>query len=169
MDNPRLLTTVQDKLKANFADSFISSEIIADYPTFIVKKEAIAEIIKFLYNDNELAFQYLTTMAGLHFPDNKGEEFGVMYQLHNLPKNLRIRLKIFFSVNDLNVPSITSVFSAANWMERQEFDFFGIILKGHPNLKRILNMDEMDYHPMRKEYALEDGTREDKDDKMFGR
>ena len=54
-------------------------------------------------------------------------------------------------------------------MERQEYDFFGIIFSGHPNLKRILNMDEMTYHPMRKEYALEDGTREDKDDKMFGR
>ena len=67
------------------------------------------------------------------------------------------------------MPSITSVFSAANWMERQEFDFFGIIFTGHPNLKRILNMDEMTYHPMRKEYPLEDGTREDKNDKMFGR
>jgi NADH-quinone oxidoreductase subunit C len=92
-----------------------------------------------------------------------------MYMLHNLPKNLRIRLKIFFPINDPYVPTITTVFSAANWMERQEFDFFGIIFKGHPNLKRILNMDEMTYHPMRKEYPLEDGTREDKDDRYFGR
>ena len=108
-------------------------------------------------------------MAAIHYPENQGHEFAVMYQLHNLPKNFRIRLKIEFSNSDVNVPSITSVFSAANWMERQEFDFFGIIFRGHPNLKRILNMDEMNYHPMRKEYALEDGTREDKDDKMFGR
>ena len=54
-------------------------------------------------------------------------------------------------------------------MERETFDFYGINFKGHPNLKRILNMEDMKYHPMLKEYPLEDGTREDKDDKMFGR
>jgi NADH-quinone oxidoreductase subunit C len=167
MDN--LLTTVQEKLKAQFGDGLISSEILSDYPVFTVKSSLICDVVRFLYDDQDLAFQYLTTLAGIHYPENKGQELAVMYQLHNLPKNLRIRLKIYFSINDPVVPTITPVFSAANWMERQEFDFFGIIFSGHPNLKRILNMDEMTYHPMRKEYALEDGTREDKDDKMFGR
>lgn len=169
METQALLTLVETKLKAQFGDGFISSSLNVDYPEFVVKRDLICDVVKFLYNDEDLAFQYLTTMAALHFPDHEGQEFGVMYQLHNLPKNLRIRIKIFFSGNDVNVPSITPVFSAANWMERQEFDFFGIVFRGHPNLKRILNMDEMTYFPMRKEYALEDGTREDKDDKMFGR
>jgi len=169
MDNNSLLTIIQDKLTSQFGSDFLSAELVAEYPTFIVKKDSIANVIKFLYDDKELAFQYLTTLAAIHYPDNQGQEFAVMYQLHNLPKNLRIRVKIFFSVNDLAVPSITSIFSGANWMERQEYDFFGIQFIGHPNLKRILNMDDMDYHPMRKEYALEDGTRKDKDDKMFGR
>ena len=164
-----LISTVGDKLKTQFGTAIISSEMIDDYPVFVVNRDNILEIVKFLYADEELAFQYLTTLAGLHYPDNKGNELGVMYQLHNLQKNYRIRLKLFFSINDLVVPSITSVFSGANWMERQEFDFYGIIFKGHPNLKRILNMDDMNYHPMRKEYPLEDGTREDKDDRMFGR
>ena len=169
MDNNSLLTIIQNKLTSQFGNDFLSAEMVAEYPTFVVKKDSIAQVIKFLYEDKELAFQYLTTLAGIHYPDKQGQEFAVMYQLHNLPKNLRIRLKIFFSVNDLVVPSITSIFSGANWMERQEYDFFGIQFKGHPNLKRILNMDDMDYHPMRKEYALEDNTRKDKDDKMFGR
>jgi NADH-quinone oxidoreductase subunit C len=169
MDTQALLTTVQDKLKAKFGEGVIAAETVADYPVYTIKRDIICEVIKFLYNDEELAFQYLTTMAGLHYPDNQGHELAVMYQLHNLPNNLRIRLKIFFAISDPHVPSITSVFSAANWMERQEFDFFGIIFTGHPNLKRILNVDDMNYHPMRKEFALEDGTREDKDDKMFGR
>jgi NADH-quinone oxidoreductase subunit C len=167
--NQSLLSTVGDKLKTHFEAGLISAEMVADYPVFIVNRDIIEEVVKFLYHDEELAFQYLTTLAGLHYPDNKGHELGVMYQLHNLQKNFRIRLKIFFSINDPVVPTITTVFSGANWMERQEFDFYGIIFKGHPNLKRILNVDDMNYHPMRKEYPLEDGTREDKDDRMFGR
>lgn len=169
MDTQTLLTTVEHRLKAHFGEGLLSSEMVADYPVFTVRRDIICDVVRFLYNEEELGFQYLTTMAGLHFPDHAGHELGVMYQLHNLQKNLKIRLKIFFSINDPHVPSITPVFSAANWMERQEFDFYGIIFTGHPNLKRILNMDEMTYHPMRKEYPLEDGTREDKDDKMFGR
>ena len=60
-------------------------------------------------------------------------------------------------------------FHAANWMERETYDFYGVNFVGHPNLKRILNVDEMDYFPMRKEFPLEDQTRIDKDDEMFGR
>lgn len=169
MEKEALLTTVQDRLKAQFGEGVISSEILYDFPVITVKRELICDIVRFLYNEEELAFQYLTTLAAIHYPEVKGKEFCVMYQLHNLPKNFRIRLKIFFSSSDPVVPTITPVFSAANWLERQEFDFFGVIFSGHPNLKRILNMEDMTYHPMRKEYPLEDGTREDKDDKMFGR
>lgn len=169
MDKETLLTTVQDKLKAEFGSGFISSEMVADYPVFTINRDIICDVIRFLYNDEELAFQYLTTACAIHYPDNHGKELAMMYQLHNLPKNLRIRIKIFFSINDPHVPTITPVFSAANWMEREAFDFYGVIFPGHPNLKRILNMEDMTYHPMRKEYPLEDGTREDKDNSMFGR
>lgn len=169
MEKEALLNKVQEKLKAEFGGGLISSELIVDYPVFVLNRDIICDVVRFLYNDEELSFQFLTNLAGLHYPDNKGHELGVMYQLHNLSKNYRIRLKVFFNINEPNVPSITSVFKGANWMERQEFDFFGINFTGHPNLKRILNMDDMAYHPMRKEFPLEDGTREDKDDKMFGR
>jgi NADH-quinone oxidoreductase subunit C len=64
---------------------------------------------------------------------------------------------------------VTSLYAAANWMERETFDFYGIIFTGHPNLRRILNADEMDYFPLRKEFPLEDATRSDKEDKYFGR
>lgn len=164
-----LLNLVNNKLKEKFGDAVIEAEMHYDFPVITLKKEIIIEALKYLHDEPELGFQFLTTICGLHFPHKKGQEFGVMYQLHNLPKNYRIRLKIFMPTSDLVVPTVTGIFSAANWMEREAYDFFGFIFKGHPNLKRILNMDEMTYFPMRKEYGLEDATRTDKDDTMFGR
>jgi NADH-quinone oxidoreductase subunit C len=108
-------------------------------------------------------------MCGIHFPDNTGGEFAMMYQLHSLERNERIRVKCFMSEKDLDMPTATDLWASANWMEREAFDFYGFKFKGHPNLKRILNMDEMNYHPLRKEYPLEDASRHDKEDKYFGR
>ena len=164
-----LLNTVGEKLKSKFGDVIISAEQSYDFPVFIIKREKIFEVVQFLKEDSELNFGFLTTLCGLHYPDNKGQELGVMYQMHNLPKNWRIRLKTFFPINDPEIPSMTPLFATTNWMERETYDFYGVIFKGHPNLKRILNMDEMNYFPMRKEYPLEDATRTDKDDSMFGR
>jgi NADH-quinone oxidoreductase subunit C len=93
----------------------------------------------------------------------------VVYHLHNLKDNLRIRFKVFAPVAQPDVFTATKLYSAANWMERETYDFFGVNFVGHPNLIRILNVDEMDYFPLRKEFPLEDQTRIDKDDQMFGR
>ena len=164
-----LLNTVAEKLKSKFGDAVVFAEQHYDFPVFVVKREKIIDILQFLRDDPEMGFGFLTTMCGLHFPENKGQELGLMYQLHNMQKNWRIRLKIFFPVNDAIFPTATGLFVCANWMERQEYDFYAIVFKGHPNLKRILNMDEMNYFPTRKEYPLEDGAREDKNDAMFGR
>ncbi|MCC7301717.1 MAG: NADH-quinone oxidoreductase subunit C [Bacteroidia bacterium] len=164
-----LLVSVGDRLKATFGDAILASSMDYDFPVFEVKRDKIEEIARFLYDDPDMGFRFLTTLCGLHFPEQKGKELGVMYQFHNLPKNHRIRIKTFFPVSDPTVPSLTGIFASANWQERQEYDFFGIRFTGHPNLKRILNMDEMNYYPMRKEYRVEDGGRSDKNDAMFGR
>ena len=164
-----LLQHIHEKLQAKFGDAIISAEQSYDFPVYIIKREKLFEIVKYLKEDPEMGFQFLTTLCAIHYPEHKGEELGMMYQLHNMPKNWRIRLKTFFPIADPQVPTLTPLFSSANWQERQEFDFFGVKFTGHPNLKRILNMDEMNYHPLRKEYPLEDGSRTDKNDGMFGR
>jgi len=161
-----LLTTLTEKLKAKFGADLINAEQQYDFPVFTIRKDKIIDIVKSLQEDG---FNFLTDLTGIHYPDNKGQELGVIYHLHDMPKNTRIRLKIFTSINDPSVPTLTGLFPGANWMERETFDFFGIKFTGHPNLKRILNMDEMNYHPMRKEYPLEDAKRDDKDNSMFGR
>jgi NADH-quinone oxidoreductase subunit C len=125
--------------------------------------------MQFLFDDETLKFRFLTDLAVVHYPAYKGRELAVVYHLHNLVDNCRIRLKVFTPVAQPDVFSATKIFEAANWLEREGYDFYGVNFVGHPNLKRIQNVDEMDYFPQRKEFPLEDQTRIDKDDEMFGR
>ena len=159
---------VTKALKEKFGADIIGESQEYDFTVVNIKKSAVVPVIRFLYDHEQFQFRYLTTMCGLHFPAFDFP-FGMMYQLHSLRNNLRIRFKAFTTKDDLEYETLTSVFSAANWMEREAFDFYGFRFKGHPNLKRILNVEDMDYFPMRKEYKLEDETRTDKNDTMFGR
>ena len=136
---------------------------------FAVSPEDLTEVVAFLKDHAVLKFSFLTDITGVHFPDNEGAEFCSVYMLHSWENRIRVRIKVFLPKESPVVPSLTPLFKGANWMEREAFDFYGVIYSGHPNLKRILNMDDMDYHPMRKEYALEDPTRQDKIDDLFGR
>ena len=137
--------------------------------TFEAPNEMNLKVMNYLFDDEELKFRFLTDLCAVNYPDQKGRELAVVYHLHNMQDNVRIRFKIFTDVNQSNVYTATGLFSAANWLERETYDYYGVNFVGHPNLKRILNVDEMDYFPMRKEYPLEDQTRIDKDDEMFGR
>jgi NADH-quinone oxidoreductase subunit C len=76
---------------------------------------------------------------------------------------------VYTDIAKPDVFSATALYSAANWMEREAYDFYGVNFVGHPNLIRIQNVEEMEYFPQRKEYPLEDQSRIDKDDEMFGR
>ncbi len=160
---------ITERLREQFGGQVLATEQAYDFPVFIVEKKAIIDVLSFLKNDLEMGYSFLTTLCGMHMPENKGQEFGIVYQLHNLQKNRRLRVKIFMPESDLDVPSATSLWPTANWMERQEYDFFGFNFVGHPDLRRILNMDEMNYFPLRKQYPLEDLGRHDKNDAMFGR
>ncbi|MBS1751795.1 MAG: NADH-quinone oxidoreductase subunit C [Bacteroidetes bacterium] len=137
--------------------------------TFEAPKEMNLKVLQFLYDDPELKFKFLTDLQAVHYPNDAGRELAVVYHLHNMTDNVRLRFKIFTDIAVPDVFTATQLFASANWMERETYDFFGVNFVGHPNLKRILNVDEMDYFPMRKEYPLEDQTRSDKDDEMFGR
>ncbi|WP_461487049.1 NADH-quinone oxidoreductase subunit C, partial [Pedobacter sp.] len=82
---------------------------------------------------------------------------------------IRARLKVFLHENDPRNASATVLWNGANWMERETYDFFGVKFEGHPDLRRILNMDDLGVHPMLKQYPLEDPNRVDKKDEYFGR
>jgi len=163
-------TIIQTKLVDKFDTKVSNFMQQHDIFTFEVASESNLEVMRFLRDDATLRFNFLTDICGIHYPDaEKNKEFAVVYHMHNWLDNTRVRFKCFLSLENLEINSVTSLFSGANWQERETYDFYGIIFKGHPQLKRILNMDEMTSFPMRKEFPLEDGGRTDKDDRFFGR
>ena len=161
--------TIQQKLTEKFGDVLTEWQEPYGMLTFTAPKDLNLKILQFLFDDAELRFQFLTDLQAVHYPERKGEELAVVYHLHNLVDNVRIRFKVFADVQKPDVFSATALYQSANFMERETYDFFGVNFIGHPNLIRILNVDEMDYFPMRKEFPLEDQSRIDKDDEMFGR
>lgn len=162
-------TLVLEAIKNRFEKEVIHSDTPYGMLTLEVNPASVPAILQFLYEDEQLRFRFLTDLCGIHYPNQTGKELGVVYHVHSLENNFRIRLKAFVPESNPEIPSVTGLFRSANWQERETFDFFGIQFKGHPDLRRILNMDEMSYHPLLKQYPLEDPTRTDKDDKYFGR
>lgn len=161
---------IQEKLTAKFGEGVKDFTEPYGMLTFEVDREKTVEVMQFLMDDETLRFNFLTTLAGVHYPDNDIErQFAVVYHMHNWIDNVRIRFNVFLNGENPEVESATRLFDCANWMEREAYDFYGITFTGHPDLRRILNMDEMVSFPMRKEFPLEDQGRTDKDDRYFGR
>jgi NADH-quinone oxidoreductase subunit C len=160
---------VAEELVKKFGDDVFDFEEPFGLLTVSTTREQIIPLLAYLQKHETFQISFLTDLTGVHYPDSPGREFCVVYHAHSLTNNFRIRLKVFLPENDIHIPTATTLYASANWMERETFDLFGIIFDGHPNLVRILNMEDMDYHPMRKEYPLEDATREDKIDALFGR
>jgi NADH-quinone oxidoreductase subunit C len=160
---------IQQKLTEKFGEQVTGFDEPYGMLTFEAPKEFNLKVLQFLFDDEALQFQFMTDLCAVHYPDNAGRELAVVYHLHNLVENVRIRFKVFTDITKPDVFTASKLFSAANWMERETYDFYGVNFVGHDNLKRILNVDEMDYFPLRKEFPLEDQTRVDKDDEMFGR
>ena len=156
------------KLTNNFAGQV--THLGADYGLLTIEtgKETITDLLTYLKTDSELKFIFLTDLTAIHYPELE-KPIGVIYHLHSLTTNTRIRVKVFLTMEDLHIPTASTLWEGANWMERETYDFFGVIFDGHPDLRRILNVDDMTVFPMRKEFPLEDPNRIDKKDYFFGR
>jgi NADH-quinone oxidoreductase subunit C len=163
-------TDIQDKLVETFGENVFNFQQEKDIFSLEIKADKNKAIILFLKNDPTLRFHFLTDLCGIHYPENEVDrQFAIVYHLHNWYENKRIRIKTFINGDKPEIKTISNIFLSSNWMERETYDFYGVDFIGHPQLKRILNMDEMVSFPMRKEFPLEDGGRTDKDDRFFGR
>ncbi len=160
---------IKNRLVEKFGDRVFNFSEPYGMLTFDADNDINLKVLAFLKEDNELAFTYLNDLTAVHYPNQKGKELAVVYMLQNIYAGIRIRFKVFADITKPDVFTATGIFETSNWLEREAYDFFGVNFVGHPNLIRIMNVDEMDYHPLRKEYPLEEQTRIDKDDAMFGR
>ena len=142
-----------DKLKSKFGDQVVEVSYYAGEVTAKLRQERVEEIWRFLRDDPELRFDYLSNLTAVHWPE-RPKPFEVVYHLYAIGTRQRINLKI--DVGEVDQPPTASrVWATANWHEREVFDLFGIRFHGHPDMTRILMTDDWVGHPLRKDYPLE--------------
>lgn len=118
-----------------------------------IERSRVVEVCDALKADAETPFDYLSDLTCVHWPDNREAPMEVVYQLYSISKNERVRLKV--ATNGEGVESVTSVWPAADWPEREVYDLFGVVFHNHPDLRRILLPPDWEGHPLRKDYPLE--------------
>jgi NADH-quinone oxidoreductase subunit C len=141
------------KLQEQFPASILEVKTFRDEMNIIVLKKDILEICRFLCSDLDLQYQMLTDLCGVdYFPESP--RFEVVYLLYSMKLQQRLRLKIKIGESE-SVSSVESVWKAANWLEREVYDLFGIPFDNHPDLRRILLWDGYEGHPLRKDFPVE--------------
>jgi len=142
---------IYDILKAQFGDAILEAKLDGVPDPFIsIQPEKIREVSEFAKNDERLKFDYLMCLSGV---DYKGK-LGVVYHLFSMTHRHKIVLKVQVPTDSPNVPSVESIWKAANWHEREAFDLYGIHFVGHPDLRRILLPYDWEGHPLRKDYEV---------------
>ena len=121
--------------------------------TLIVPRDCLVEVATWLRDANEARFDFCSDVTAVDWPP-RDARFDVVYCLYSVTYRRRVRLKVRLKDGE-SVPSVTEVWPAANWLEREVFDMFGIRFDGHPALRRILMPDDWQGHPQRKDYPLE--------------
>jgi NADH-quinone oxidoreductase subunit C len=122
--------------------------------TFHVRREHLLPTLRTLRDDEPLRFELLSSLSGVHYPEDSGRELHVVYELLSLTHNRRIRLEVSAPDADPHIPSAVPVYPTADWHEREAFDFFGLVFDDHPALTRIEMPDDWPGHPQRKDYPL---------------
>jgi NADH-quinone oxidoreductase subunit C len=144
-----------ERIRGRFPGAVLETGEFRGELTVVVPKEQIAEIGRFLRDDEEAAFDLPTDVTALHYLE-RDYDFEVVYHLYSLRRNHRIRLKVRLREGE-TVPSVTPVWPGANWQEREAFDLVGIRFQGHPDLRRIIMPEDYPDHPLRKDFDVEGG------------
>lgn len=148
------MSRVLEKLVAAFGAEVVATHSDFGDDTALVRRGRIVEILTFLRDDPDLLFDFAMDLTGV---DHLGEEprFEVVYHLYSLEKKHRVRIKARLPEDDPSIDSAVSVWPTLNWYEREAYDMYGIVFRGHPKLTRILMYEGFEGHPLRKDYPKE--------------
>ncbi len=145
------LEEIRRRIDQNFPSAVVDSSLLWGEPGLTVLPQQVLPVCRFLHD--ELAFRFLTDLCGLdQYPGEP--RFGIVYHLCSMERRERLRLKTFLPGAAPRVDSVSSVWKAADWLEREVFDMFGIVFDGHPDLRRILTPPDWEGYPLRKDYPL---------------
>jgi NADH-quinone oxidoreductase subunit C len=150
---PPMAERAVEKLQQQFPDLFFEVRRFRDEVTVYVPREHIAAVCRFLKEDAELRYNYLSDLTGNDWLD-RDPRFEVIYHLYSLEHFTRLRLKVRVPEDDCTCPTVTDVWGTANWHEREVFDMFGVVFAGHPDLRRILLPEEWVGHPLRQDFEI---------------
>jgi NADH-quinone oxidoreductase subunit C len=145
--------TILTKLKGWNPHAVLSSQEFRGQLTVVVRKDDIVEACRFVQSDPALAFDMVVDITAVDWYRPEGR-YEVVYHLYSLANKCYLRLKVLVDEENPVVPSVTGVWSGANWHERETFDMFGITFSGHPDLRRLYMPEEFEYHPLRKDFPL---------------
>ncbi|MBI4244177.1 MAG: NADH-quinone oxidoreductase subunit C [Planctomycetes bacterium] len=123
----------------------------------IIQKDQVIEIMTFLKTNSELSFDCLMDLTAVDYKgyiENMPGRFCIVYTLYSFKTNRYLRVKVFLSEENPEIPTASAIWKSADWAEREVYDLFGIKFSGHPNLTRILLPDSFKHNPLRKEYPL---------------
>jgi NADH-quinone oxidoreductase subunit C len=142
-----------ERIKEKFPLDVMDVTSFRDQVSVVVRRERIVEICRYLYDSDDLRMDYLSDLCGVDYPEREFR-FEVVYNLFSIKHRHRIRLKALVPENDASIESVVSIWIGANWHERETCDMYGIVFKGHPDLRRILMPDDWEGYPQRKDYPL---------------
>ena len=138
------------RYREKFGPAILQAWMDRKQAILVVAREQLAEICR--HSRDEEKFDLLSNLTALDWP-RREKRFDVVLELYSFEKNERLRLKASAAADE-RVPSVQGIWTAANWMEREVYDMFGIVFEGHPDLKRILLPEEWQGHPLRKDYGI---------------
>ena len=139
------------RLRGDVGDAVLASHAFRGDVTVIVPRDKLLAVCHSLRDDAELRFDMLVDVTAVDYL-GRIPRFEVVYHLHSLPLNQRIRIKVPLEESDPSLPSLVPIWAGANWLERETWDLYGIVFVGHPDLRRIYLYEEFQGHPLRKDY-----------------
>ncbi len=149
---------VSEWLRTRFPEGVVATHQLCGDDTAVVRRESLRSVAQHLRDEPDLAFNVLMDLTAVDYlrysSASPQARFEVVYHFYSLEHNRRVRLKVPVEAQDLSVDSLTDLWPAANWFEREVWDMFGLRFLGHPGLTRLLMYEEFDGHPLRKDYPV---------------